>query len=238
MVKQIELGTISVDVQFKDIKNLHLSVQPPEGRVTVSAPAHMTLESVRLFAIRKLGWIKTQQSLLRNQEREAPREFVPSESHFVWGKRYLMAVKEVENAPTVELEHSRLVLGIRPDSKPEVKEAVIAAWYRDLVKAEIPKIVDRWASVLGVELSKVYVRRMKTKWGSCNHKARSIRLNTELAKKPKECIDYVVLHELAHLLEPTHNARFTAIMDRAMPSWRLRRDQLNDLPVTHEEWKS
>jgi predicted metal-dependent hydrolase len=238
MVKQIDLGTVRVDVHFKDIKNLHLSVQPPEGRVTVSAPARMTLESVRLFAIRKLSWIKTQQRLLQSQEREAPREFVSNESHFVWGKRYLMAVREVEGGPTIQLEHSRLVLGIRRGSEPRVKETAIAAWYRDLVKAEIPQIVDRWASVLGVELSRFYVRRMKTRWGSCNQKARSIRLNTELAKKPKECIEYVVLHELAHLLEPTHNARFTAIMDRAMPNWRLRRDQLNDLPVAHEEWKS
>jgi predicted metal-dependent hydrolase len=238
MVKQIDLGTVRVDVHFKDIKNLHLSVQPPEGRVTVSAPARMTLESVRLFAIRKLTWIKAQQRLLQSQEREAPREFVSNESHFVWGKRYLMAVREVEGGPTIQLEHSRLVLGIRPGSGPRVKETTIAAWYRDLVKAEIPQIVDRWASVLGVELSRFYVRRMKTRWGSCNQKARSIRLNTELAKKPKECIEYVVLHELAHLLEPTHNARFTTIMDRAMPNWRLRRDQLNDLPVAHEEWKS
>jgi predicted metal-dependent hydrolase len=238
MVKHLELGTIRVDVHFKDIKNLHLSVQPPEGRVTVSAPARMTLESVRLFAIRKLGWIKAQQRLLQSQERESAREFLSNESHFVWGKRYLMAVKEVESGLIVELGHSRLVLGIRSDSTAEAKKAVLAAWYRDLVKAEIPQIADRWAAVLGVELSRFYVRRMKTKWGSCNQKARSIRLNTELAKKPKECIDYVVLHELAHLLEPTHNARFIAIMDRAMPNWKLRRDQLNDLPVAHEEWKS
>jgi hypothetical protein len=236
MAERIDLGGIPVEVVFKNIKNVHLSVYPPTGSVRISAPARMTLDTIRVFAISKLGWIKQQQRKLREQEREPPREYLNRESHYLWGKRYLLRVVEGDHAPSVEVLHSRLVLRVHPRTTEEKKQEIVAQWYRDQMKAAVPVVIARWTQVMGVAVERFYVQQMKTKWGSCNHRAGTIRLNTELAKKPKECLEYVVVHEMAHLLEPTHNARFISLMDVYMPNWRLRRDQLNRLPVRHEEW--
>jgi predicted metal-dependent hydrolase len=238
MVTQINLGDLAVDVTFKDIKNIHLSVHPPAGRISVAAPVRMNLDTIRVFTITKLGWIKRQQRKLRSQARETPREYLGRESHFVWGKRFLLDVRETEREQSVEAKHSRLVLKVRPDATAEKKEAVLADWYREQLKAAVPDLIAKWSPIIGVEVKKFYVQKMKTKWGSCNPRARSIRLNTDLAKKPKECFEYVVVHEMVHLVEPTHNARFIAIMDTIMPTWRTRRDLLNELPISHNEWKS
>jgi predicted metal-dependent hydrolase len=236
MTSRLNLGDIAVEVTFKDIKNVHLSVYPPTGRVRISAPARMSLDTIRVFAISKLGWIKQQQRKLRQQERETPREYLNLESHYLWGKRYLLRVIEGASVPSVEVQHSRLVLWVHPETTEEKKQEIVAQWYRDQVKAAVPSLIARWAPDMGVSVERLFVQQMKTKWGSCNPRAGTIRLNTELAKKPKECLEYIVVHEMAHLLEPTHNVRFIAIMDRLMPNWRLRRDQLNQLPVRHEEW--
>ena len=236
MVSQVRLGDIAVDVVFKDIKNVHLSVYPPTGRVRISAPKRMSLETIRVFAISKLGWIKKQQQQLREQQRETPRDYVDRESHHVWGKRYLLTVKERDERPSIELKHRRMILTVRPGFDESKKAALVDAWYRDQIKTAVPPLLAQWEPRLGVRVERFYVRRMKTKWGSCNHKARTIRLNTELAKKPAECLEYIVVHELTHLLEPTHNARFVALMDRFMPSWQFYREQLNELPVHHEKW--
>jgi predicted metal-dependent hydrolase len=236
MAERLDLGEISVEVTFKKIKNVHLSVYPPTGRVRISAPARMTLDTIRVFAISKLGWIKQQQRKLREQERETPREYLNLESHYLWGKRYLLRVIEGDWAPSIELQHSRLLLRVRPGTTDEMKREIAAQWYRNHVRTVAPSVIARWSPVMGVTVERFYVQQMKTKWGSCNHRAGTIRLNTELAKKPKECLEYIVVHEMAHLLEPTHNARFIALMDRLMPNWRLRRDHLNQLPVRHEEW--
>ncbi len=236
MVSQIRLGDIAVDVVLKDIKNIHLSVYPPTGRVRISAPKRMSVDTIRIFAISKLGWIKEQQTKLREQERETPRDYVDRESHYVWGKRYLLAVSERKEAPSIELSHGRMLLGVRPQTDESKRQALVEEWYREQLKEAVPPLLARWQSRLGVRVEQFFVQRMKTKWGSCNHKARTIRLNTELAKKPADCLEYIVLHELVHLAEPTHSARFVALMDRSMPNWQFHRQVLNRLPVRREKW--
>jgi len=236
MPAQIELGDITIDVVFKDIKNIHLSVNPPAGRVRISAPLRMDIDTIRIFAISRLGWIKQQQKKFQEQERETPREYLDLESHYVWGKRYLLKITEVEEAPSVELKHNKMVLRVRPGTDDKKKQAIIDAWYREQLKKAVPPLIARWEPVMGVKVERFFVQRMKTKWGSCNHKAHNIRLNTELAKKPPECLEYIIIHEMAHLLEPTHNSRFVTLMDRFMLKWQFYRDKLNQLPVSHENW--
>ena len=233
---RIELGEITADVILKDIKNVHLSVYPPAGKVRISAPKRMSLDTIRVFAISKLDWIKQQQTKLREQERETPRDYVDRESHYVWGKRYLLTVTESDRPPSIELKHSRMLLRVRPGMAEEKREALFEAWYRRQLREAVPPLLARWQPLLGVEVQRWFVQRMKTKWGSCNHRAGTIRLNTELAKKPSECLEYIVVHELVHLLEPTHNARFIALMDRFMPKWQFYREVLNRLPLRRERW--
>jgi len=235
-MSQINLGDIAVDVVLKDIKNLHLSVHPPTGRVRISAPMRMRIDTIRVFAISKLDWIKQQQTKLREQERETPRDYVDRESHYVWGKRYLLTVSERDEPPSIELKHSRMLLRVRPETDEAKRQALVEEWYREQLREAVPALLARWQPLLGVKVERFFVQRMKTKWGSCNHKARTIRLNTELAKKPAECLEYIVLHELVHLVEPTHNARFVAQMDQFMPKWQLHRQVLNRLPVRREKW--
>ncbi len=236
MVKQLTLGDITVDVMFKDIKNVHLSVHPPIGRVRISAPLRMSLDNIRVFAISKLGWIKQQQKKLQEQDRETPREYLDRESHYVWGKRYLLEVVEIDQPPFIELKHNRMLLRVRPGTDENRIQALVEGWYREQLKTAVPPLIARWEPLMGVTVNRFFVQRMKTKWGSCTPGAGNIRLNTELAKKPPECLEYIVVHEMAHLLEPTHNARFRALMDRFMPKWQFYIEQLNRLPVSHENW--
>ena len=236
MATQLLLGDISVDVVLKDIKNVHLSVYPPTGRVRISAPKRMRIDTIRVFAVSKLDWIKRQQTKLREQERETHRDYVDRESHFVWGKRYLLDVIEGDEAPSVEVKHSRMLLRVRPDSAESKRRSIVEEWYRGQLKQAVPPLIAGWEPVMGVKVERFFVQHMKTKWGSCNPRARTIRLNTELAKKPRECLEYVVVHEVAHLLEPTHNPRFIALMDQFMPAWRFMRQRLNRLPVRHADW--
>lgn len=237
MATQLKLGDIAVEVVLKDIKNVHLSVYPPSGRVRISAPSRMSLDTIRVFAISKLAWIKQQQEKFRDQERETPREYLNRESHYVWGKRYLLKSIECDEAPaSVELKHSTMVLRLRPGTAESKKQAVVEEWYREQLKNAVPPLIAKWEPIMGVKVDRFFVQRMKTRWGSCNARTHRIRLNTDLAKKPRECLEYIVVHEMAHLLEPTHNARFVNLMDRLMPQWRFYRDKLNRLPVRHEEW--
>ena len=236
MVTQIELGGIVLEVVKKDIKNVHLSVYPPAGKVRISAPLSMNSDTIRVYAVSKLDWIKQQQKKLQAQERETPREYLDRESHYVWGKRYLLKIIEQHAAPTVELKHSALLLSIRPGSSEDKKQIVLEEWCREQLKKAVPSLISTWAPLMGVNVQRFFVQRMKTKWGSCNSRNGSIRLNTELAKKPPECLEYIVVHEMAHLLEPTHNQRFVALMDQFMPKWKFYRDILNRLPVRHENW--
>jgi predicted metal-dependent hydrolase len=236
MVTQIKLGDIAVEVVLKDIKNLHLSVYPPAGRVRISAPLRMNLDTIRVFAVSKLGWIKKEQKKLLEQERETPREYLELESHYVWGKRYLLKVVDSDEAPAVELNHSRMCLRVGPGAGEEKKQSVVEEWYREQLKQTVPALITKWEPLVGVKVEKFFVQRMKTKWGSCNPNSKSIRLNTDLAKKPPQCLEYIIVHEMVHLLEPTHNDRFTTLMDQFMPRWRFCRAELNRLPVRHSKW--
>ena len=236
MPSQIHLGDIAVEVIRKDIKNVHLSIHPPTGRVRIAAPERMSLDIVRVFAVSKLGWIKKNQRKMREQERETPREYLDRESHFVWGRRYLLKVIEEEAPPRVEVKHNRLILQIRPRANGAMKEAVLYKWYRDQLKDEVPILIEKWQRLMNLSVDDFFVQRMKTKWGSCNHERRTIRLNSELAKKPPECLEYIVVHEMAHLVERKHNEKFIALIGRFMPKWQTYRDRLNRLPVRHEEW--
>jgi predicted metal-dependent hydrolase len=236
METRFNLGGIVVNVVLKDIKNIHLSVYPPTGSVRISAPKRMSIDTIRVFAISRLDWIKKQQRKLREQERETSREYVDRESHYVWGRRYLLAFRESDEPPSVEVKHRRMLLRARPGTSERKREALIEGWYRAQIKTAVPPLLERWERLIGVRVERFFVQRMKTKWGSCNHQSRTIRLNTELAKKPAECLEYIVVHELVHLLEATHNARFVALMDRYMPRWQFYRQVLNRLPVRQETW--
>ena len=236
MVEQIDLGNLQIEVVRKKIKNLHLSVLPPLGRVRIAAPGHMNLDTIRVFVISRLAWIKAQQRKMQVQQREAPREYVDRESHYVWGRRYLLKRVELEAAPAIELKHSKLVLQVRPGTDEVRSREILDAWYREQIRAAVPELIAKWEPVLGVRVGRVFVQRMKTRWGSCNPATGAIRLNTDLAKKPPECLEYIVVHEMTHLLEPSHNARFVSLMALFMPQWQHLRDELNALPVRHEDW--
>lgn len=237
MEKIIHLGEIAVHVAQKDIKNIHLSVYPPVGEVRISAPLRMDLDTVRVFAISKLGWIKQQRKKILGQERETNREYLNRESHYVWGKRYLLKVVEKDGVPSVDLRHSQILLQIRRGTNTEKREAILEDWYRAQLRVAAQPLIAKWEELLGVQVQRVFVQRMKTKWGSCSPGSGSIRLNTELGKKRRECLEYIIVHEMTHLLEPTHNARFTALLDHFLPHWRYHRETLNRLPLRHENWK-
>ena len=236
MQTKVQLGDIAVDVVRKDIKNVHLSVYPPTGKVRIAAPERMSLETIRVFAISKLAWIRQQQRKLQEQERETPREYLDRESHYIWGKRYLLKVDEAVAAPEVKLKHSKIILRVRPGTNDETRQAIVGHWYREQIKAAVPELIAKWERIIGVKLQRVFVQKMKTKWGSSNPRTRSIRLNTELAKKPRDCLEYVVVHEMLHLLERHHNDRFTALMDKYLPQWGHLREKLNSAPLGHETW--
>jgi predicted metal-dependent hydrolase len=236
MRTRIQLGEIGVDIIRKDIKNVHLSVHPPTGRVRIAAPERMSLDTVRVFAIAKLPWIKKQQCKLREQERETPREYIDRESHYVWGKRYLLKVVEADQPASVELNRRQMIVRVRRGTSKIKRQAILEEWHRDLLRKAVPPLIEKWERSMGVTVRRFYVQRMKTKWGSCNHRAGSIRLNTDLARKPEECLEYIVVHEMAHLLESTHNERFMDLMNEYMPKWKFHRDVLNRLPVRHESW--
>lgn len=233
----LDLGELHAEVIRKAIKHVHLSVLPPAGKVRVAAPQSMPLETIRLFVISKLPWIRTQQRKLQAQARETPREFLNKESHYLWGKRYLLELSFADAAPTVSLTPRKLKLQVRPGANAAQYEEVLDAWYRQQIRDALPTLLAKWEPLLGVKTSRVFVQRMKTKWGSCTPESGYIRLNTDLAKKPPECLEYIVVHELVHLIEPTHNERFSALMDLYLPHWHHLRAQLNRLPVRHEEWQ-
>ncbi len=228
---ELKLGDITIDVIQKDIKNVHLSVNPPYGEVRIAAPLQMNPDAIRAFAIDKIGWIKKERLKFIEQEREPEREFLNRESHYVWGKRYLLEIVEANETPSVELKHSQLVLKVRFGTDRNKMKDVLDEWYREQIKAAVPELIVKYSYRLKVSVDRLFVQEMKTQWGSCNHSENSIRLNTDLARRSPEYLEYVVLHEMAHLVEPTHNERFTTLMDQNMPSWRQFRDELNRLPL-------
>lgn len=236
MTDLLQLGDLSIAVTRKEIKNVHLSVHPPEGRVTLSVPTGTRPEVARAYAITKIGWIRDQQTTLRNQARETPRQFIERESHTLWGRRYLMTVVERDAKPTVSVDHKRITLHVRPGTDQARRATIIHDWHKSLLHDFIPSMISRWEPKLGIRVGAYFLQRMKTKWGGCNHKAGHIRLNTELVKKPKDLVEYVVVHEMVHLLEPTHSERFASILTRHYPTWREARAELNELPLAAELW--
>lgn len=237
MIELIQLGDIQIAVSRKAVKNVHLSVHPPVGHVTLVAPSETRIEVIRAYAISKLGWIRNQQDKLINQSRETPRQYVERESHYLWGRRYLLSVIEKDVKPAVILDHQRITLVVRPGSDLQKRAEVIHEWHKSLLHEAVPALISKWEQKLKVKVTGYFLQRMKTKWGSCNHDAGNIRLNTELVKKPKDLLEYVIVHELAHLLEPTHSDRFVAILDENYPTWREARAELNELPLSAETWK-
>lgn len=236
MSETIRLGEIAITVTRKDVKNVHLSVHPPSGRVSLVAPTGTRLEVARAYAISRLGWIRARQRKLRSQARETRRAFVTRESHYLWGKRYLLKVVEREGKPSVTLDHRRITLTVRPGSDRAKRAAVLHEWHKSLLHEAVPPLIQEWEKRLNVRVSRYCLQRMKTKWGSCNAGARHIRLNTELVKKPKDLLEYVVVHEMVHLRVPTHRERFVALLSEHYPGWKEAREELNELPLADEQW--
>ena len=237
MVETIQLGDIAITVTRKDIKHVHLSVHPPAGRVTLVAPTGTRLEVARAYTVSKLGWIRDQQAKMRRQARETPRKFVERESHYLWGRRYLLSVVAKDAKPSVRLDHRKITLTVRPASTLAKREEVMREWHRSLLHEVLPALIRKWEIKLGVQASGYFLQRMKTKWGGCNHRAANIRINTELVKKPKDLLEYVVVHEMVHLIEPKHSERFLALMKEHYPAWREARAELNELPLVSEVWR-
>ncbi|SOE81033.1 Predicted metal-dependent hydrolase [Caballeronia arationis] len=236
-VRHIKVSGLSVELVRKDIKNLHLGVYPPNGRVRVAVPFSVSEDAVRLAVIGKLGWIRRQQQKFETQPRQSKREMVSGESHFFQGRRYRIRVVNCDGPATVMLRNKRTMeLKVRPGTNAELRLKVVERWYREQLKALTPTLLERWQPLLGVEVSRWGIKKMKTKWGSCNVDASRIWLNLELAKKPVQCLEYVIVHEMVHLIERHHNDRFTALMDRHLPHWRTYRDELNQAPLADEDW--
>ena len=233
---KVEIGSIAMQLNRKAMKNLHISVLPPDGRVRVSAPESMTETAIRMAVISRIPWIKKQQSDFAKQPRQSDREMVSGECHYLWGRRYRLNVVERAGKHEIKLGRGRLHLYVNPATTLENKALVLSSYYRDELKARIAELLPIWEDKIGVIAADWGVKKMKTKWGSCNIQAKRIWLNLELAKKPPECLEYILVHELVHLLERNHNERFKGYMDKLLPDWRERRDLLNRMPLAHNNW--
>jgi predicted metal-dependent hydrolase len=233
---QINLGDIVIDVELKNIKNVHLSVYPPKGRVRIAAPRRMTLDTIRIYAISKLSWIKKQQKKFQGQVREVPREFLTKEGHYYLGSRYLLKVIEHNAPPLIIVKHKTIEMRVRPDTDMAKRQSLMDEWYRTQLKELVPQIINKYEKIMGVTISEFAIKKMKTKWGTCNREAGRIWLNLELAKKPFQCIEYIVVHEMVHLLERNHNEKFITYLNRFLPEWKDLKNELNKLPVSHRNW--
>jgi len=236
-MEQITISNIKIDVVRKDIKNIHLAVYPPTGRVRIAAPLSVSEDAIRLFAISKLGWIKRNQRKFEGQERISPREYKQRESHYFQGRRYLLNIIEADQLPKVVLKNKKYIdLHIKPDTPAIKRHEILTEWYRVQLKKQIPAIIDKWEKILNVKVADWQVKQMKTKWGSCNIEKKRIWINLELAKKPEHCLEYIIVHEMVHLLERHHTDRFLYYMDAYLPNWRQLKSELNKLPVSHADW--
>ncbi|CAG9239486.1 Putative predicted metal-dependent hydrolase [Paraburkholderia caribensis] len=234
---KIKVSGLSVEIVRKSIKNLHLGVYPPNGRVRVAAPLSVSDDAIRLAVIGKLGWIRRQQEKFEAQPRQSKREMVSGESHYFQGRRYRIRVVYHENRATVVLRSkTTMEIKVRPGTSAEQRLKIVERWYREQLKAEIPALLEKWQPLLGVKVAAWGIKKMKTKWGSCSIDAGRIWLNLELAKKPPQCLEYVLVHEMVHLTERHHNDHFTELMDRFLPHWRTYRKELNQAPLAHEDW--
>jgi predicted metal-dependent hydrolase len=227
---------INIDVVYKDIKNLHIGVYPPVGRVRVAAPERLDEEQIRLAVIQRLPWIKRQRQQLQDAARQSPREMVTGESHYVWGVRHRLKVVQRPGRAHVELDADRLLLYVPEDTDSDARTRLLQDWQRKQLRLAVPPLIARWEPVIGRDVPRWSIRRMKTKWGSCNRETGHIWFNLELAKKHPLCLEYIAVHEMTHLLERNHGDRYTKLMDEFMPDWRTRRDQLNAAPLASEAW--
>ena len=234
-MKNLRINDIEVEIHKKNIKNLHLSVLPPQGRVRVSAPNNMNDEAIRVFIITKIGWIKRQQEKYKNQPRQCERAYVSGESVYFCGKRYRLDVIHSNVCNDVRISGDKLIFQVREASTTEQRANVLNAWYRENIKKEIPKLLEKWQKVIGVTADSWGVKNMKTRWGTCNVKDKRIWINLQLAKKYPECLEYVIVHELVHLLEKNHNKMFIGYMDEFLPYWRTTKDELNALILDYME---
>ena len=233
----IEVNGLVVNVVRKDIKNLHLAVYPPNGRIRVAAPLRVDDEAVRLAVISRLAWIKRQQTQFQEQERETEREYVSGESHYFQGSRYRLNVIYHDRAGQVTLRSKKIIdLFVRKGSSALQRERIMQAWYRVHLRQVVPPLIAKWEKTIGVQAAEWGSKQMKTKWGACNIEARRIWLKLELAKKSPRCLQYIVVHELVHLLERHHNDNFVNLMNKFMPQWRLHRAELNREPLAHVTW--
>jgi predicted metal-dependent hydrolase len=235
-MQQITISNIKIDVEKKSIKNLHLGVYPPNGRVRIAAPLKTNDESIRLFAISKLSWIKKQQRSFANQEREIEREYISGESHFFNGRRYLLRLVATEGKATVILKHRHIELHIKSGSSTKQREIAISNFYRNHLNDHIPSIIARWEKKMKVSVGEYGIKRMKTKWGTCNIEAKRIWVNLELAKKTLPFLEYIIVHEMVHLLERHHNENFIRYMNLFLPQWRVLKTNLNKSPISHADW--
>jgi predicted metal-dependent hydrolase len=237
-VKVLQItSNLSIDVVRKDIKNMHLAVYPPTGRVRIAAPLRVNDEAVKLFAISKISWIRKHQRNFEAQDRQAPRQYKERESHYFLGKRYLLRITEKDAPAKVELKTKTYIdLFVKPNTTTEQKQTILNEWYRTELKKLVLPLIDKWQKQIGVRVNDWQVKQMKTKWGTCNIEKGRIWLNLELAKKPLHCLEYIIVHELIHLLERHHNDRFLSLMEKHMPQWKFYREELNRLPVSHGEW--
>lgn len=236
-MEQITISNIKIDVVRKDIKNIHLAVYPPTGRVRIAAPLKVNEDAIRLFAISKLGWIRKNQKKFEEQLRISEREYKQRESHYFQGRRYLLNIIETEAAPKVVLQNKKFLdLYVKPHTPTSKRHEILTEWYRVQLKSQIPAIISKWEKVLKITEVDWKVQQMKTKWGSCNIEKKRIWINLELAKKPEHCLEYIIVHEMVHLLERHHNEKFLYYMDTYLPNWRQLKTELNKLPVSHTDW--
>ncbi len=234
---QIVISDITIDIVRKDIKNIHLAVYPPNGRVRISVPRFTKEDTIKSFATTKLSWIRKQQRKFKDQVRQTPREFRDNESHYYQGRKYILQVKEQNQSPKVNFISPNVIeLSVRPGSSLNKRREVINKWYRENLKEQIPTLIHKWEKILNVKVNEFGIKQMKTRWGTCNIKVKRIWLNLELAKKPLHCLEYIVVHEMVHLIERKHNARFKNIVSEIMPNWKSYRNELNRFPISHPGW--
>lgn len=224
----MNVAGIDIEIIKKNIKNMHLAVLPPDGQVRISAPVGISNEAIRLFAVSKIGWIRSQIEKFQNQPRQSEREYVSGESHYFWGKRYRMEVRYTHGNSKVELQGNKMLFTVHPESTASQRQNTLNEWYRRQLKAKLPLFFEKWEKIIGIHANEVKVKNMLTKWGTCNTEGKRIWINLQLAKKPVECLEYVVVHELVHLLEKSHNKQFIAYMDTYLPDWRVRKELLNN----------
>ncbi len=234
----LQIQNIEIEVYYKKIKNLHIGVYPPDGKVRISAPLQMNDDAVRLSIISRVGWIKRQMHRFKDQERQSKREMVSGESHYFEGRRYRLAVITQVGRPEVKIVNNSFIqIKIHSESTRNERERILDNWYRKELRKRIPPLLEKWQKKIGVEVNAVNIKKMKTLWGSCNIEKKRIWLNLELMKKNPQCLEYILVHEMVHLLERHHNERFRQFMDRFLPNWESRRDALNRSPLSHAEWK-